>query len=161
MTFCSLPTELQDVIVGFCWKITFAELLEELETLELIKSWNIDPLFVHRALTKLLGWRSQVTPLQVFEPICDFGGWCRLFDWPMVEEVLFRMDFRKRMVNCRGSRDHWHHLVITDWKEIYCFSEFYKDLLVSHGVPWKPTYIGERIVDFKDFARIVRLGRSL
>ena len=149
MTFKSLPTDLQDVIVDFCWEITHAELQEELKTIELIKSWIVDPLFLQKKLTPIRGWRSQPTPLRVFEPINVFGGWHRLFDWMMVDEVLFRLDFRKKVVNYLGTREHWHGLVTKDWMNFFNFSEFYKGVMKSVPIPWKPTYIGEPIVDFK------------
>ena len=149
MTFEGLPTDLQDVIVGFCWGITHAELQEELKMIELIKSWIVNPLFLQRKLTPIRGWRSQPTPLHVFEPIHVFGGWNRLFDWLMVSEVLFRMDFRLKLVNHLGTRSHWEDLMSSHWMEMENFSEFYNEIMKSRTIPWKPTYMGEPIVDFK------------
>ena len=149
MTFKGLPTDLQDLIVGFCWEITHAELQEELKSIELIKSWIVDPLFLQKKLTPIRGWRKQPTPLCVFEPINVFGGWHRLFDWMMVDEVLFRLDFRLKVVNYLGTRDHWEDLVLKDWMKFFNFSEFYKGVMKSKTIPWKPTYIGDPIVDFK------------
>ena len=149
MTFKGLPTDLQDLIVGFCWEITHAELQEELKTIELIKSWIVDPLFLQKKLTPIRGWRSPPTPLRVFEPINVFGGWHRLFDWMMVDEVLFRMDFRKKVVKYLGTREHWQDLVLKDWMNFFSFSEFYKGVVKGRTIPWKPTYIGDPIVDFK------------
>ena len=149
MTFASLPTVLQDLIVGFCWEITLSELHEDLKTVELVKSWDIDLLFLQRRLTRVHHWRSQPTPLRVFAPICEFGGWDRLFDWTMVDEVLFRLDFRKRVVNYLGSREHWRTMVNECWMEIFNFSQFYKEVMQNKQVPWKPTYMCECIVDFK------------
>ena len=148
MTFGCIPTELQDLVVGFCWEITHAELQEELKTIELIKSWNIDPLFVERKMYRRREWYKSLTPLRVYEPIEHFGGWDRLFDWFMVDEVLFRLDFRKKAVNYLGSREHWRESVTTDWKEVFRFNDFYRDTL-KNGVPWKPTFVGDPILDFK------------
>ena len=72
-----------------------------------------------------------------------------MFDWMMVDEVLFRLDFRKKVVKYLGTREHWHGLVMKDWKKFFNFSEFYKGVMKSVPIPWKPTYIGEPIVDFK------------
>ena len=151
MTFVSLPTVLQDLIVAFCWEITHSELLEELKTVELVKSWDIDVLFLQRRLTRRRHWSSQPTPLCVFEPISNFGGWNRLFDWMMVEEVLERLDFRRKAVNYLGSREHWQAMVQEEWMEIHNFSQWYKEMMKNRVIPWKPTYIGDPIVDLKDF----------
>ena len=93
-------------------------------------------------------WYKSTTPLRVYEPIEHFGGWDRLFDWYMVDEVLFRLDFRKKAVNYLGSREHWRESVTTDWKEVFRFNDFYRDTL-KNGVPWKPTFVGDPILDFK------------
>ena len=46
MKFTVLPCDLQDLLLDFAFKITKKELDDDLETLRVIKSWDLDPHFL-------------------------------------------------------------------------------------------------------------------
>ena len=46
MSFTVLPCVLQDLVLDFAFKITKKELDDDFETIRIIKSWDLHPIFV-------------------------------------------------------------------------------------------------------------------
>ena len=58
-------------------------------------------------------------PLIVFEPIENYNShWREYIDWCAVNEILFRLDFRRKWVNFVFSRDQWANLFSESWKNM-------------------------------------------
>ena len=107
MNFTVLPCVLQDLVLDFAFKITKKELDEDFETIRIVKSWDLDPMFVRNRVWIREQWCFQDNPLQIYIPLQKLENEFSMFDMCLVFELLDRLDFRKRNVRCMGPRDKW------------------------------------------------------
>ena len=84
-------------------------------------------------------------PIYCFEPIERYTGkWSDMIDWHAVNELLFRLDYRRTMVRVGGTREQWFDKFRADWTKIRLFDAFYRILLHSRIKIFKPTYAQQR-----------------
>ena len=125
MSFTDLPCVLQDLVLDFAFKITKKELDDDFETIRIIKSWDLHPIFVRNRVWIREQWCFQDNPLQIYIPLQKLENEFSMFDMCLVFELLDRLDFRKRNVRCMGPRDKWINCL--DHVEFLgLFSMFYK-----------------------------------
>lgn len=142
-TFHSIPTDLQNLIVEFCWSITAQRFLSNLKTCTEIKNWKLHPMFLKLNVWCVHKRRYVANPLRVFRPIMWFGNiWRYVFNWECVEEVLYRLDFRKNGVREMGTREQWSKR-LRNWRNILYFDGFFT-LMALLPNPFKPTFRTQR-----------------
>lgn len=153
-TFHSIPTDLQNLIVEFCWSITAQRFLSNLKTCTEIKNWKLHPMFFKLNVWCVHKRRYVANPLRVFRPIMWFGNiWRLVFNWECVEEVLYRLDFRKGGVREMGTREQWSRR-LRNWRNILYFDGFFT-LMALLTNPFKPTFRTQRF-EGCSFERSVR-----
>ena len=80
-------------------------------------------------------------PLIAFEPICNYtGSWSDYIDWHSVEELLWRLDFRRKFVFTVANREEWRLKFCVDWRNILLFDAFYRFLLCTRVPCFKPQW---------------------
>jgi hypothetical protein len=102
MKFTVLPCDLQDLLLDFAFKITKKELDDDLETLRVIKSWDLDPHFLQTRVWVRETWCFNNNPIETYFPLRELTSHFQLFNMCLVYELLDRLDFRKKAVRCLG-----------------------------------------------------------
>ena len=135
--FQDLPSVLQDLCVGFAWKTTYKVVKENIGELLMIKSFNLPPLFYRTYLFSTEHCRHIYNPMDVYVPF-----WCyiEMFDICRLKELLYILDFRKRIVKRAGSRFYWMEAFDDHYLNILQFGMYYKLLLASNQNIWTHTY---------------------
>ena len=141
MSFEKLPFDLKNIVSSFAFKCNWTKTKKSLEMCEKIKNLNISPLFLR---LKMWSWTYGAflpSPLDVFEPIERYTGrWSDLVDWHCVNELLFRLDYRRRVVRIGGTRHQWFNRFRQNWLNIQLFDTFYR-VVIASGLPcYKPVY---------------------
>ena len=113
---------------------------------EKIAGYNISPVFLRR---EMWSWKFRAflsSPLIVFLPIRQFTGrWSDMVDWHAVNELLFRLDYRRRVVSIAGTRHEWFMKFKLNWQTIRLFDAFYR-IVIQSGLPcFKPLYRSQRV----------------
>ena len=125
MKFTVLPCDLQDLLLDFAFKITKKELDDDLETIRIIKSWDLDPHFLQTRVWVRETWCFNNNPIETYFPLRELTSHFQLFNMCLVYELLDRLDFRKKAVRCMGPRERW--IDSLDHVEFLgLFSMFYK-----------------------------------
>jgi len=142
MRFSNLPKDVKNIVCGFAydqnWEKTASSLRICLET----KKLHISPVFLRLQMWSWTYLAFIPSPLYVFEPIHNFTGrWADMVDWHAVNELLFRLDYRKSIVRIAGCRKDWYKKFTTNWLNIRLFDSFYRILLHSGFNCFKPTYM--------------------
>ena len=135
--FCDLPAVLQDLVTGFAWKTPFQLVLDNIECLLEIKSYDLPPLFFRgRFYSPYHVGKMQPNPLYEYSPFWPYKD---LFNIYRIQSLMYNLDFRKRVVKRAGSREFWLNS-FDHYKSILQFGLFYKILLASGLNVWTPTY---------------------
>ena len=142
MSFFRLPLDLQNLITAFSWEITSKRLLNNLKTCTEIKNWKLHPMFLKLQVWCVRRRRYVANPLRVFRPILWFGNRRCIFNWTCVQEVMFRLDFRKNGVREMGTREQWISR-LRNWRNILYFDGYFT-LMAMLQSPFKPTYRTQR-----------------
>lgn len=148
MDFCiaGLIPDLQDVICSYAYKCTAKTLREDINTVVMIKSWNMPQSFFKARVrcepSDFLCVYSRYVdnPVKHFIPSHLFGGWHEVFDWPNIYFLLLQFDFRLRIVRSFGiDRDLWYRKMTRDWRQLEMLSIFFKTCHRSNTKILKPT----------------------
>ena len=140
MSFEELPNELKCVISDFAWECKWKDVQKDLNTCDEIKSLKISSVFLRQQMWSLKYKRYIPNPLTTFEPICNYTGeWFDFIDWCSVQEMLWRLDFRRKIVRIVQTRDGWRKILMKNWRNIKVLDEFYKFLLYTQVNCFKPS----------------------
>ena len=141
MDFDDLPKDLKNIISGFAYECKWETVEFDLEMCKIVKSMDVSAVFLRRDMWSLKYKRFLPNPLQSFEPIANFtGAWSDFVDWHSVQELLWRLDFRRKFVKVVASRMQWREKFNQDWKNIVLFDGFYRYLLSSRVPCFKPIW---------------------
>jgi hypothetical protein len=140
MRFSVLPTDLQDMVVGFCFEIRLSDLKRDLDTIFEIKAWDLPPRLLPDTVFCPETYGYVPHPTRVYRPLSHFTNKLRLFDMFRVFDVLHRLDFRKREVRSMGSRWDWMRK-LKEWEFLGLFSLFFKDV-EKNPSNLKPNWLG-------------------
>lgn len=139
MNLCALPTDLQDLVMRFCFNLPLEDVTRGVDMILDIKDMGL-PFFFFR--DKIWSWeygRFLTTPLKVFMPIEYYGGFYRdLFDDDCTYYLLLCLDFRRRPVKMFGSRIDWQNRFAQTWRTVEPFAAFFKMLLRQKAPVLKP-----------------------
>jgi len=141
MAFHGLPEDLKNVICSFAYDTKWKTVTKSLNQCEKVAKMNL-----HKVLTNEKMWsfkyRAYIpNPLIVFEPIENYNShWREYIDWCAVNEILFRLDFRRKWVNFVFSRDQWSNLFSESWESIEHFDSFFRFLLNTRVDCLKPLW---------------------
>ena len=127
-----LPHELSNLIVQFAFGMPESAVRRDLDTILMIKSWDLPFWFLER---RVWSWRDRTflpSPLTRYMPIVFFGGQFReLFNIDTIWSFLLALDFRRKNVRAFGSRAVWQARLSQSWEIMDTLSCFYKMLLHS------------------------------
>ena len=141
MSFEKLPLDLKDVISAFAYTTKWSKTASSLQMCETIASYSISPMFLRLTMWSWAYGTFLPNPLYVFEPIGQYTGrWADMIDWNAVSELLYRLDYRRRLVRIAGTRSEWFSKFRNNWLNIRLFDSFYRILVHSGVACWKPTY---------------------
>ena len=141
MGFAELPKDLKNIVCRFAYDTNYEAVENDLQMIEKIKSWKLTTLFIRQNVYSNYHMSVVTNPLYVFEPICNIcGRWNDLFDWGVVDEILWRLDFRRKFVKSIRTREQWHVTLRNDWKQLQLFDNFYIFLLVTNVPCFKPAW---------------------
>jgi len=135
--FGDLPLVLQDICTDFAWRIPFKVVIENIDQLLRIKSFKLPPLFYQRCLFHRSYCCHISNPLFIYVPYFSYH---ELFNVFRIKELLYNLDFRKRIVKRAGSRWFWMNSFEHHYVNILEFGMFYKILLATGQNIWTPTY---------------------
>ena len=127
MSFSALPADLQDLVIGFCYKIRYNELKHDLDVISEINRWCLPPCLLPRTIFCRETYNYEHHPTVVYRPLNHFHSKLRLFNMLQIHEVLNRLDFRKREVRTMGSRWDWLEN-LQKWEFVGLFSVFYRNI---------------------------------
>ena len=141
MSFSALPKDLKNIVTDFAYEASWENVRENLEVCENIKKMNLSPVLVRFTMWSFKYQTFMPSPLMEFEPICNFTGrWSDYIDWSAVQEILFRLDYRRRWVNFVYSRDDWRKLFEQNWTNIEQFDAFFRFLIYTKVDCLKPLW---------------------
>ncbi|MAD46762.1 MAG: hypothetical protein CMH98_17345 [Oceanospirillaceae bacterium] len=141
MTFYRLPNDLKNIVCGFAWKSSWEETQSSLDMCVTVKDYQISPVFLRRDMWSWTFASFLPNPMVEFMPIQKFTGrWHDLIDWHAVNELLFRLDYRRKVVRMAGTRAEWFRRFKQNWLQIALFDTFYRVLLHSDMDVFKPTF---------------------
>ena len=146
MSFRQLPKELKSIVSEFCYKCSWEDTEKSLAICEKINEMNISPLFLRLQMWSWSYLQFLPNPLYVFRPISRLTGrWSDIIDWHAVNELLFRLDYRRKVVRIAGTRHEWFQKFRRNWMNTYLFDSFYR-IIVASGMPcFKPLYHRQRV----------------
>ena len=125
-----LPTDLQDLVMLFCFNLPLSAVRNGVDMILDIKDMSL-PFFFFRE--KIWSWeysRFLPSPTKEWMPIEYFGGFYRdLFDDDSLYYLLLCLDFRRRSVRMFGGRQQWLDRFSHSWRSFEPFAAFYKMLL--------------------------------
>jgi hypothetical protein len=141
MGFDGLPKDLKNVIADFTWQCKWEMAEKDMNTCEEITRMQISPVF-HRHVMWSNRYHSYIpNPLKKFEPIRNFtNNWSDFVDWHAVQDMLWRLDFRRKFVKLVHTRDEWRRMFAADWRSIEKFDCFYRFLLYTRVPCFKPIW---------------------
>ena len=141
MGLLDLPKDLKNLVSAFAYDCKWETVEENLKVCEEVRKMEISSVF-----TREMMWSSKYktflpSPLHAFEPICNFTGlWQDYIDWHSVQELLWRLDFRRKFVKLVHSRQDWRALFHQNWRNIQRFDDFYNFLLYTRVECFKPLW---------------------
>ena len=141
MGFSKLPNDLKNVICSFAYDATWETVKKDIGTCIRIKQMDLHPLFLRDLVWSPRSLDFEVSPIYIFNPIQWFrGSWETIFDWHVVRECLWRLDFRRRSVKSLLSRREWVRCFEEDWANIQLFSDYFCFLLYTRVPCFKPIW---------------------
>ena len=139
MKISVLPTDLQDLVMLFCYNLPLDAVRNGVNMILDIKDMGL-PFFFFRE--KIWSWeykRFLPTPIKKWMPIEFYGGMYRdLFDDDCLFYLLLCLDFRRRRVRMFGSRQQWFNRFAYSWRSFEPFAAYYRMLLRSREPVLKP-----------------------
>ena len=152
MGFEQLPNDLKNIVCRFAYGTNFVEVKNSLQMIEKIKSWKLSTIFLRRNVWSNRYMEVTASPMYQFEPICNFRGrWDDVIDWGVVDDMLFRLDFRRKFVKCMKTRAQWREHLAKNWESIQLFDNFYIFLLITNVPCFKPCWENVGFSQIKQF----------
>ena len=141
MGFDGLPKDLKNVISDFTWACKWETAEKDMKTCDEIVDMQISPLFLRSFMWSNRYREYMPCPLVAFEPIQNFSGsWSDFVDWHVVQDLLWRLDFRRKFVKLVYTRAQWRRMCREDWRNIEKFDAFYRFLLYTRVPCFKPIW---------------------
>ena len=141
MGFYELPKDLKNIVCQFAYNTNYDAVENDLQTIEKIQGWKLSKIFLRHNVYSSHYMNTIPNPLVQFEPICNFSGrWRDVIDWGVVDEMLWRLDFRRKFVKTIRTRCQWRQMLNTNWEKIQLFDNFYIFLLVTNVPCFKPCW---------------------
>ena len=141
MGFGDLPEDLKNIVSSYAYDCKWGTVEKDLEMCEFVRGMHISPVFTRDVMWSKKYREYRMNPFQMFEPIQNYtGSWADYFDWHSVQELLWRLDFRRRFVRLVHSRMEWRLLFNTTWQNIEHFDNFYRFLLYTRVPCFKPLW---------------------
>ena len=141
MGFAQLPNDLKNVICSIAYGAKWETIKNDINTCIQIKQMQLHPLFLRELVWSNRTHNFEVSPLAIFEPIQTFRGtWQVIFDWHVVRECLWRLDFRRRHVKSLMSRREWVDCFEESWENIEMFSDYFCFLVYTRVPCFKPIW---------------------
>ena len=125
--FNCLPVVLQDLIVDFAFKLKKDELERDIDLLLTIKMWDLHPRYLRQTVFLSIYQRFKKTPLRVYFALEKLDHIDSLFNFFVVEELLERLDWRRKPVRRMGSRKTWLKN-LENFHFVPIFSQFYESV---------------------------------
>ena len=145
MGFNRLPKVLQNLVCEFAFGCNWEETETSLQMCERIAGYDISPVFLRPQMWSWSYGAFIPNPLYCFEPIGRFTGrWGDMVDWHAVNELLYRLDYRRKFVKVGGTRHEWFVKFKANWLNIRLFDSFFRVMLHSRVACFKPTYEQQR-----------------
>ena len=141
MGFDELPKDLKNIVSAFAYDCEWKIVEKDLEVCKLVREMELSGVF-----TRYVMWSAKYkeyipNPFVAFEPIQNYTGfWGDYIDWHAVQELLWRLDFRRKFVKLMRSREEWRSLFRNDWRTILLFDNFYRFLLYTRVPCFKPLW---------------------
>ena len=143
MAFYELPKDLKNIVCRFAYNTTYEAVENDLQKIEKIKGWNLSEIFLRKHVYSSHHMDMVASPIDVFQPICNIcGRWTDLINWGVVDEMLWRLDFRRKFVKSIRTRAEWRTMLRVNWEQIQLFDNFYIFLLVTNVPCFKPCWEG-------------------
>ena len=141
MDIFEFPIDLKNVISAFAYDCKWETVVKDLNTCQELEKMVISPVFLRKMMwsTKYIDFIPN--PLICFEPIQNYSGsFADLVDWHAVQELLWRLDFRRRFVKLVNTREQWRTLFKKDWRNIESFDAFFRFLVYTRVECFKPLW---------------------
>ena len=152
MSFEKLPKVLKNVVCEFAYASNWEKTHSSLKMCETIKSFGISPVFLRLEMWSWQYCQFVQSPLRVFEPIhCFTSRWSDIVDWHAVNELLHRLDYRRHIVKTFGTRHEWFKKFKQNWQTVRQFDMFYRLMLHSQVLCFKPTYEKQRVTELSSW----------
>lgn len=146
MSFEELPKVLKNMVCEFAYDVNWEKTQSSLRMCETIKNYALSPVFLRPEMWSWHYCQFVASPLHVFEPIHRYTGrWSDIVDWHAVNELLYRLDYRRRIVKVGGTRLQWFQKFKRNWLNVRQFDTFYRIMLHSQIRCFKPTYEQQRV----------------
>jgi hypothetical protein len=141
MTFDALPKDLKNIVSGFAYDCKWEIALKDMRMCEELSEMDLNSVFTRDVMWSLK-YRAYIPcPMKQFEPIQNFtGSWADYIDWHAVQELLWRLDFRRRFVRMVHTRAEWRELFRQNWKNVLIFDGFFRFLLYTRVPCFKPLW---------------------
>ena len=149
MSFQTLPKVIKNVICDFAFCSNWEKTSDSLQMCEKLLSYDISPLFLRLQMWSCFYKRYMPSPFLVFEPIEHFDRWSDIVDWNAVNELLHRLDYRRKFVKIGGTRTEWFDKFRKNWTAVRMFDAFYRVLLHSRVKCFKPTFQTQRTLQLR------------
>ena len=160
MGFEDLPKDLKNIVCEFAYDCDWETVVKDLEMCGIVKSMCLSGIFVRHNMWSKKYRMYMLNPLIAFEPICNYtDGWQDIVDWHSVEELLWRLDFRRKFVFTVAKRGQWRLKFAEDWKNILLFDGFYRFLLCTRVPCFKPQWKPVGFTGLKTFRSPYVSGR--
>ena len=145
MSFEQLPKVLKNTVCEFAFDSNWYQTVTSLNMCEKVASYEISPVFLRLQMWSWPHGAFLPSPLEVFEPINRYTNrWSDMIDWHAVNELLHRLDYRRRLVRSGGTRHEWFEKFKENWLSVRIFDSFYRAMLNSSIPCFKPTYEQQR-----------------
>ena len=145
MSFDALPNDLKNLVSGFAYSTNWSQTEADIEMCIQIIDAHISPMFLRQQLWSWPYRSFLPSPLVSFQPLNQLTGrWSDIVDWNVVNELMFRLDYRRSLVKVGGTRSEWFAKFKSSWLQICLFDAFYRLLLQSDCPIYKPTYTSLR-----------------
>jgi hypothetical protein len=141
MRIVDLPKDLKNIVSDFAFGTNWKTVEQDLQKVDEIIAMRLNSIFLKSTMWSRLHFVYVPSPLYIFAPICTFSGsWEDVIDWHVVNELLWRLDFRRKYVRSVASRRDWRNRFLSNWRTISHFDDFYTFLLVSRVPCFKPIW---------------------
>ena len=152
MSFGKLSKVLKNVVCEFAFGCNWEKTHSSLRMCQEIQSYGISPVFLRLQMWSWHYCQFKPSPLRVFEPIHRFTGrWSDIVDWHSVNELLFRLDYRRSVVKMGGTRHEWFEKFRRNWLSVRQFDIFYRIVLQTQITCFKPTYEVQRVTELSSW----------